>query len=337
MTASRSGLTSRLASSAMNRYQSSEPPDHRGRLGLLHGGAVAGELAGQVVEPVAILPRADQQVRAGQLAEHRAPGRGRHVGQRRAQVAAHRRRGHGAEQPQHPRRVRRERAVGAGEHRADRARVALHGEPVEPGTGQLVGELRGRPGGLADQARGRDPQRERHSGADPREVGDGVRFARDPGPAEHLLQQRHRAGGVERVEHEVAHGVAGDEPGERAPARHDEQAGVRAGHQRQHVVDGAGVVHQHDASPGVQQGPVQRRARRLPRGDAVLGHVEAAQQVREGLLGADGVVGVVAAQVEEELAVGERARRCPRPTARPVTSCPCRPARRSPRSADRHR
>jgi hypothetical protein len=186
-------------------------------------------------------------------------------------------------------------------------RITAGVQPIQPApqVGQLLDQGGQRHTGPGGGQLGGQPQRQRQPGAlrGERVGGSGVRFrpGADEGP-----QQRPRLRAGEQVELQPVRAVPGDEADQRVPARHQHQAGRRAGQQRSDLLDRGGVV-QHDQHPAavqpaaVEGGPLLQRERELR-----AGHAQRPQEPGERVGRRRRQPRVVAAQVDVQLPVGER-------------------------------
>lgn len=249
-----------------------------------------------------------EQVRPGQ---HRQ--RPTRLGRRQGREAGGCRDGHvgAGVRPEHPEQVSRRRVqppVRPRQHRPHVAAGPTVAERVQgaPGGGQLGGEPGEGEVRVGRGPRGHERQRQRQPGRRGDDPVRRLRLRRDPLRTQPAGQQLVSLRRGQQVQRQRAGTLGGDQPRQLVAAGHQDQAARRAGQQRPHLVGVTGVVQQHQHAPVGEQAAVERGLRRQPHGYALRGHRQRLQEPGHRLgRGQRGRLGVVPAQVDVELAVGE--------------------------------
>jgi hypothetical protein len=202
--------------------------------------------------------------------------------------------------------------------------------PYRPGP---AGAIRCARASASSACRACYPQRQRQPAALGGQHGRRARLGVDSRP-DQRPQQRYRVGAGQRVQSQPGRAVPGRQPGQRIAAGDQHRAAGGAGQQRPDLVGGAGVV-------GDDQDPFAGQQAAVP-GGALVGlgrdvgarHAQRSQESCQCLGGRDRLAGVVAAQVDVQLPVGEPVRDLVRPVhgQRGLAY-----SRRSPDRADHHR
>ncbi|GAA3098149.1 hypothetical protein GCM10020254_49390 [Streptomyces goshikiensis] len=168
--------------------------------------------------------------------------------------------------------------------------------------GQPGGEQGDRPAGAGGEPGGHDPDGQGQEPAGGDELAGGFGFGVQPVAADHPAEQLQRLGELEDVQVGL---VPGGQPRQPGSAGDEDGAPAGAGQQRAHLGGVARVV-EHDEHPAAGgHRPEQRRPPLDVGGQGIRGDPERGEEADQDVAGVAGVVGVGAAQVGVQLAVGE--------------------------------
>jgi len=216
----------------------------RGRVplgGRIGGGQAAGVLADQVMEAVSAPPRLGQQVMVVQALQI-PPGAGQaRAGQRRSGVGVEVGAGVLAQAAEHPPLPAGEVLVGTAERGGDRQVLGVHQFQPVTRSGQVGGQVGGRPGRVVVQLAGQHPQGERQAAAQPGDLGHCRIAGVQAGPGREPGQQPGGLPGGEGVEAEGA-GIV--QRGQMPAAGDQYQRAGGARQQRPDLVAAGSVVQQ---------------------------------------------------------------------------------------------
>ncbi|WP_440900759.1 hypothetical protein [Actinosynnema sp.] len=170
---------------------------------------------------------------------------------------------------------------------------------------QLLDEPAQRQVGAAPGALPRDAQRQRQPRAQPGQLHELRRVVGRAVVVGDAVQQLHGLRLGEHVQHEAVRAVAGHQAGEPAATGDHDQAARRARQQRADLRDVGGVVEQHEHAAAREHRAVGGGPALQVGGHRLAGVAQGPQEVVERVRGRDRRAGVVAAQVDVELAVRE--------------------------------